>query len=497
VVGITVLAVIGLVVVNLVVVVLLRSYLVKGIDDELNARGNFGDRGPGPSGQNAAANPGGLTPGLGAFPSPAPTQTDETRPALPSLFWRITLDASGKVIPSASQTGSLADSLHGPQVTGLTAAVVAQKRGQIFTLQAVGGGSDYRVLARVDANGDGLTQVVAISLAGVDSTVTRLALYTTAVSLVVVLLLFLLARVVVRVGLKPLEAVEDTAEAIAAGDLSRRVPDGPPGTEVGRLSTSLNAMLGQIESSFSAREAGERRLRRFVADAGHELRTPLTSIRGYAELFRQGAISEPEAQARAMGRIESEAERMGHLVDDLLLLARLDQQRPLERAAVDLKAVARDAVTDARVRDPGRPITFDAPEADVTVTGDPDRLRQVLDNLLGNALVHTASGTPVHLSLAILASGQVDLAVADEGPGLTVEQAARVFERFYRVDSARSRNHGGSGLGLSIVEAVATAHSGSVRCASEPGMGTTFTITLPARAPEEKREPSSRAPAPV
>jgi len=279
--------------------------------------------------------------------------------------------------------------------------------------------------------------------------------------------------------------------------LSRRVPDGPPGTEVGRLSTSLNAMLGQIESSFSAREAGERRLRRFVADAGHELRTPLTSIRGYAELFRQGAISEPEAQTRAMGRIESEAERMGHLVDDLLLLARLDQQRPLEHTPVDLGAIARDAVTDARVRDPGRPITLDVPDDQVTVTGDPDRLRQVMDNLLGNALVHTAPGTPVHLSLAPTTDGHIDLAVADEGPGLTAEQAARVFERFYRVDSARSRSNGGSGLGLSIVEAVVTAHAGTVRCASEPGVGTTFTITLPAGSPQRQGDTGTHAPAPA
>ena len=290
----------------------------------------------------------------------------------------------------------------------------------------------------------------------------------------------MLARVVVRVGLKPLVAVEDTAEAIAAGDLSRRVPDGPPGTEVGRLSTSLNTMLGQIETSFAEREAAERRLRRFVADAGHELRTPLTSIRGYAELFRQGAIAEPDDQTRAMGRIESEAERMGHLVDDLLLLARLDQQRPLERVPVELGALARDAVADASVRDPARPIGIASPESEVVVTGDPDRLRQVLDNLLGNALVHTPAGTAVRVTLGAEGDGRVLLAVRDEGPGMTPEQAARVFERFYRADSSRSRSNGGSGLGLSIVDAVVTAHGGTVRCESEPGAGTTFTIALPA-----------------
>jgi two-component system OmpR family sensor kinase len=479
VVGLTVLAVIGLVVVNLVVVVLLRSYLVKGIDDQLNA--SVGRFDPGRTGQGGIPPAQGTTPGPIPTPAPAPGETTDSRPQLPSIFVIRRLTSTGKVDPSFSRTGVLADSSHGPVLTGLTASVVVGKHNQVFTVPAVGGGSDYRVLARPASDGDSV--VVAISMSGVDSTVTRLALYTTAVSLVVVLLLFLLARVVVGVGLKPLVAVEDTAEAIAAGDLSRRVPDGPPGTEVGRLSTSLNAMLGQIESSFSAREAGERRLRRFVADAGHELRTPLTSIRGYAELYRQGAIAEPAAQARAMSRIESEAERMGHLVDDLLLLARLDQQRPLERVPVDLSTIARDAVADARVRDPGRSIAIDVPSADVVVTGDPDRLRQVLDNLLGNALVHTPPATSVSLSLGQPAGGHVELAVRDEGPGLTPEQAARVFERFYRADSARSRSNGGSGLGLSIVEAVVTAHAGTVRCASEPGAGTTFTLTLPTPVP--------------
>jgi two-component system, OmpR family, sensor kinase len=481
VVGLTVLATIGMVVVNLVVVILLRGYLVRGVDDQLTAAPGF--NGTGPRGQVSQGDPGATQPGTtqpgdaATAPTAQPTPTD-TRPELPSLFVFRRLDKDGNVLTLSN--GSLADSSHGPDLTGLTSAAVIAKNDQVFTVPAIGGGADYRVRARERA--DGTASVVAISLSGVDETVKQLAVLTTTVSLIVLFLLFLLARVVVDVGLRPLVAVEDTAEAIAAGDLSRRVPDGPPGTEVGRLSTSLNAMLGQIESSFSAREAGERRLRRFVADAGHELRTPLTSIRGYAELFRQGAISEPEAQARAMGRIESEAERMGHLVDDLLLLARLDQQRPLERVAVDLTQVSRDAVADARVRDPGREIGLGVPADDVVVTGDPDRLRQVLDNLLGNALVHTPPQTPVHVTLSDPADGQVELAVRDEGPGLTPEQSARVFERFYRADSARSRSNGGSGLGLSIVEAVVSAHAGSVRCSSGPNAGTTFTIALPTPA---------------
>ncbi len=465
VVGITVLAVLGLLVVNIVVVVLLRAYLVRGIDSQLSGSGPL--TGPPPRQQSGQGGPGG---GLGDNG----TGVDE-RPNLPSDFVYEQLSATGTVL--TQNIGSLATGGTGPDASGLTTAAAKSHGDVVFTLPAKGGGSDYRARAHVDPE-TGTTTLIAISLNGVDSTLRNLAGLTTAVSVVAVLLLAMLARIVVRLGLRPLVAVEDTAEAIAAGDLSRRVPDGPPGTEVGRLSASLNTMLGQIETSFAEREAAERRLRRFVADAGHELRTPLTSIRGYAELFRQGAISEPEDQTRAIGRIESEAARMGHLVDDLLLLARLDQQRPLEHLPVELGGLARDAVADARVRDPGRPIDLAVPDAPVLVTGDPDRLRQVLDNLLGNALVHTPEGTPVRLTLDPDSGRHVVLAVHDEGPGMTADQAARVFERFYRADSARSR--GGSGLGLSIVDAVVAAHGGTVRCTSEPGDGTTFIMTLPA-----------------
>jgi two-component system, OmpR family, sensor kinase len=465
VVGLTVLAVIGLIVVNVVVVVLLRAYLVRGVDDQLSGAGT------GPlSGRPQGPQSGPGQPGTGVL---GDDSTPDQR--LPSTFVFERLDASGKLLNQ--DFGSLAPGSSAPDLTGLTTAAAKAHGDKIFTVPAKGGGSDYRVRAR--AGDDGTTSIIAISLGGVDSTLRSLAGLTAAVSLAAVLLLAVLARVVVRVGLKPLVAVEDTAEAIAAGDLSRRVPDGPPGTEVGRLSTSLNTMLGQIETSFAEKDAAERRLRRFVADAGHELRTPLTSIRGYAELFRQGAIAEPADQTRAMGRIESEAERMGHLVDDLLLLARLDQQRPLERVPVELSAMARDAVADARVRDPGRAIDLEGPDSDVVVTGDPDRLRQVLDNLLGNALAHTPPSTPVHVTLAAEGEDRVVLAVRDEGPGMTPEQSARVFERFYRADPSRSRSHGGSGLGLSIVDAVVTSHGGSVRCESEPGVGTTFTMVLP------------------
>ena len=464
VVGLTLLAVIGLVVVNLVVVLLLHSFLVRGVDDQLGS-------GAGPLSGELPRQPTGDGQPVGGLPGDG-TQGDR-RPDLPSSFVFVRIDTTGKV--TYQSRGSLASGA--PDLSGVTTAEVRAHGNQVFTVPATGGASDFRVKARVAL--DGTTSVIGISLSAVDSTVRRLARLTAAVSLVAVLLLAVLARVVVRLGLKPLVAVEDTAEAIAAGDLSRRVPDGPPGTEVGRLSTSLNTMLGQIETSFAEKETAERRLRRFVADAGHELRTPLTSIRGYAELFRQGAIADPADQTRAMGRIESEAERMGHLVDDLLLLARLDQQRPLEQVPVELIGLARDAVTDAQVRDPGRLIDLDSGAGAIQVVGDRDRLRQVLDNLLDNALVHTPDATPVHVRLAAGEAGQVTVEVRDEGPGLTPDQAARVFERFYRADPSRSRSNGGSGLGLSIVEAVVSAHGGTVRCASAPGEGATFTITLP------------------
>jgi two-component system, OmpR family, sensor kinase len=291
----------------------------------------------------------------------------------------------------------------------------------------------------------------------------------------------------VRVGLRPLEGIGTTAGAIAAGDLSQRVAPADERTEVGRLGLSLNAMLIQIEAAFDERRASEDRLRRFVADASHELRTPLTSIRGYAELFRRGAGSRPEDLEKSMARIEAEASRMGVLVDDLLLLARLDQGRPLERDPVDLGAIATEAVDAARAVDPERPIDV-AVEGRGAMVGDGGRLRQVVDNLLDNARVHTPEGTPIHVRVRGEDDGVV-LTVTDEGPGLSAEAAARVFERFYRGDPARSRQTGGAGLGLSIVSAIVDAHGGSVAAlennGEETSAGATFRVRLPLVPPPE------------
>jgi two-component system OmpR family sensor kinase len=280
-----------------------------------------------------------------------------------------------------------------------------------------------------------------------------------------------------RIGLQPLERMGGTADAIAAGDLSRRVEPADPRTEVGRLGLALNAMLERIEDAFSKQRASEERLRRFVADASHELRTPLTSVQGYAELFRHGAADDPATLENAMRRIEQESARMSDLVDELSLLARLDQGRPLERERVDLAEMTTAAVDAARVADPERPIDLDASEPAIVV-GDPGRVRQIVDNLLTNARTHTPDATPVSVRVRV-DGGDAMLEVEDEGPGIPAEDAARIFERFYRGDPSRSRESGGAGLGLSIVSAVAEAHGGSAAYEPRPGGGSRFVVRIP------------------
>jgi two-component system OmpR family sensor kinase len=318
------------------------------------------------------------------------------------------------------------------------------------------------------------------------------------IGLLTVLVLAGVGYLVVRASLRPLVEVERTAAAIASGDLSSRVAEGDPRTEVGQLSAALNGMLAQIETAFAEREASEedarrseQRMRRFVADASHELRTPLTSIRGFAELFRQGAVTEPAEVRRAFRRIEDEAAHMGLLVEDLLMLARLDQQRPLDRSPVDLLPLATDAVEDARAVQPERPVRLELGNIDPppVVTGDEARLRQVLRNLVGNALQHTPGDTPVVVRVSTCAAngvapGRVLLEVADEGPGMKPEDMARVFERFYRADPSRNRSDGGTGLGLAIAGALAAVHGGTITLDTAPGKGARFCVELPLAAAE-------------
>jgi two-component system OmpR family sensor kinase len=337
-----------------------------------------------------------------------------------------------------------------------------------FTVPAVAGGGRYRVRASLDAGSPNLL-IIASSLGEVDSTLHRLTLIELLATAAVLAALAGLGLWVVRLGLRPLREIEATAAAITAGDLSRRVEHADEQTEVGRLGSALNTMLDRIEAS-------DRRLRRFIADASHELRTPLTAVRAYAELFERGAATRPEDLQRSMSGIVRESERMTLLVDDLLLLARLDEGRPLERKPVDLAQLVGEAVDAARVVEPERPIELSVEP--LTVTGDETGLRQVLDNLFANARSHTSAGTPVSVELERV-DGDAKLSVADHGPGLTEEQAARVFERFYRADTSRARASGGVGLGLSIVAAVTEAHGGTAEAKPTPGGGATFVITLP------------------
>jgi two-component system OmpR family sensor kinase len=354
----------------------------------------------------------------------------------------------------------------------------------IYTAPAVNGGGSWRVKETTTPQG---TFVVATDLEEVNEITWRLVLIELLGGGGIVLILAVVGVTIVRRSMRPLAEIEHTAGTIAAGELGRRVPDGDPRTEVGRLAGALNGMLAQIESAFAARSASEEaarrsedRMRQFVTDASHELRTPLTSIRGFAEYARQN----PNADAaELMLRVESAAGRMGLLVDDLLLLAQVDQARPLKMRPVDMLALAADAVQDARILAPSREIGLDVVGgAALIVSGDEVRLRQVVGNLMSNALVHTEEGTPITVRVGA-DDETVFLEVADKGPGLTPDQVERVFERFYRADSARSRRRSGedrgSGLGLAIVQALVRAHGGTVRARSAVGEGATFRVELP------------------
>ena len=370
------------------------------------------------------------------------------------------------------------DELPPPDIT--VDEAVAAADGDAFTVASVDGGLDYRVLASTDGR-TGRTTVTAIPLDDVDEAVGRLLRVG---GLAIGLALVVLALVtwwVMRLGVRPIKVMTRTATAIADGDLSHRVPEGDPRTEAGELGEALNRMLGEIEEAFDERTRSEDRLRQFVADASHELRTPVATIRGYAELYRVGGLRDEADLDDAMRRTEQEARRMGALVDDLLLLNRLDQGRPLERAPVDLAQLARDAALDATAVDPTRAVDVDL-SGTATVDGDEDRLRQVIGNLVGNALAHTAPGTPVAIRVTA-GDDDVVLEVSDEGPGMEPEVAAHAFDRFYRGDPARSRHRGGSGLGLAIVAATVEAHSGTVALQTAPGDGARFRVVLPAAHP--------------
>ena len=445
----------------------------------------------------------------------------------------------GKQLASPFGTAAGAPQVALPRVP-VNPAWVRAHAGQLVTVGGLNGNDQWRVIVYPEQypaqlGGSPLTGtlIVGVDLGDISGSVVRLATIDVVVGALVLAGLAIIGVAVVRASLRPLADIEQTAQAIAAGDLTRRVPSRDPHTEVGRLSQSLNAMLAQIEAAFRAREESEEsarqsgdaarrsalsaarseeRMRQFVADASHELRTPLTALRGFAEHYRQrgGVAGAPDAGPtgmthaeldRLIRRVEDEASRMGVLVDDLLLLARLDQQRPMDFRTVDLLAIAADALHDARVIAPSREInlTVAMPDAPL-VTGDEASLRQVVGNLMSNALTHTPDGTPIDITIragSVASTGTPDepaviFEVTDHGPGLTSKQQERVFERFYRTDRARSRAAGGTGLGLAIIAALIDAHLGRVWVESEPGKGATFGFAVPF-APEARPMPDGSA----
>jgi two-component system OmpR family sensor kinase len=354
--------------------------------------------------------------------------------------------------------------------------------------------SGLRYRAAAFAVSGGRTMIIAVPLREADQTLQRLLIVEGLGSAAVILALVVLGWIVIRVGLRPLERIERVANDIAHGDLSRRVTPSDPRTEVGRLGRSLNEMLAQIEQAFADRGHSEDRLRHFVADASHELRTPLAAIRGYAEVFRLGAADDPEALARAMSRIEAEAARMGALVEDLLMLASLDELPEVQRAPVELRELAEHAADDARAMAPDREVSVWAPES-VHVRADSDQLRQVLANLLRNAIMHTPAGSPIEITVRREPDWAL-LSVSDHGPGLPPGAGDQVFERFWRNEGGRRRGPGGAGLGLAIVNGIVSAHHGSVVARNATGGGAVFEVRLPmlgAEPPEPESESRSGA----
>jgi two-component system OmpR family sensor kinase len=363
--------------------------------------------------------------------------------------------------------------------------------GTLLTVDAEGDSDvSFRVLAQESPRFGGGMIVTAVPLTESERTLDRLLLVEGIVIAGVLIAVGGLGWTLVGVGLRPLERMAGTADDIAAGDLSRRVSPATDRTEVGRLGLALNAMLARLERAFSKQEASEQRLRRFLADASHELRTPLASIRGYAELHRMGAAASPAETEKAMRRIEDEARRMGVLVQDLLTLARLDEVRDAERTVIDLAELARDATDDAQVTDPTRAIALHGDAEPALVLGDGHQLRQVLANLLRNALVHTPAGTPIEVSVGE-EDGTVRVEVRDHGPGLPPGDPDALFERFWRAEAGRERGRAGAGLGLAIVAGIVGAHHGEVHAANAPDGGARFFLTLP-RVQDAMARPASR-----
>ena len=447
----------------------LRSYLIKQVDSQLR---NITD------GSLARLDRAGI--------DNSATQNDEqqtfrpVRPLrnVPTSTMVTLLDLKGNTVGTLGGDMSTMMDLSSNTFAKLTSERVIAKNGLPFTIRGKNESPDIRAIAKILPSGLG-SVVVSTSLADVESTQRQLQGFFLLITFLVLLLIALLARWIIHVSLRPLREVEHTAAAIADGDYSARLPKVDESTEVGRLSASLNTMLGRIEDSFALRLASESRLRRFVADASHELRTPLTAIRGFAELHRQGAVTGEEKTKELVGRIEKESIRMSSLVEDLLLLARMDQAPSFNQQPVELNKVINDCVISARAAGPSHPISVAIEGDENYVLGDETRIHQAVQNLLANARTHTPSGTSISISVKSH-EDETTISVSDNGPGLDPLVQEKIFERFFRADPSRARTGGeGSGLGLSIVDAVMQAHGGKVTLESEVGKGSTFTLHFP------------------
>ncbi|WP_328767182.1 HAMP domain-containing sensor histidine kinase [Streptomyces sp. NBC_00286] len=464
-----VLAALGLGSIAVTSVVLIRQSMIARMDDQLRDLVRQLDGSPEQS-------------------TPSPEDPGRNSDGLPTDFAIRVLHPNGKPQMSAP-AGAV-----GPAWPEINSTNIDQYDERPFMVHDKQGGADWRVMVTQQMMSDEPRIIVAAqSTATTEATVTQLIWIEVGVGVALLLVLGGVGFLLVLLGLQPLTKIEKTVEDIAGGHLDLRVASDSR-TEVGRLGGALNTMVGRLSSALRQRERSEERLRRFVADASHELCTPLTSIRGFAELNRCGGAPDRADVDRLMGRIEGEAIRMSRLVNDMLLLARLDQERALDLAELDLRTLVEDAVHDAKVRDPQRPLFLESAEKPIRVTVDEHRMRQVITNLVSNAMAHTPPSTPVHIRVAMPAErseppvavagspesrGRVVLEVVDEGPGVPLEAAPNIFDRFYRVDEARSRTRGGTGLGLAITAAILEAHGGRVELRTAPGEGARFTVLLP------------------
>ena len=415
-----------------------------------------------------------------------PSKATLGAPSAPSEYYYAVYDAAGELVQQNWNDKSSA--VRPALVPGPTMTETATLNGAVFAVRSGNTRILYHAIA-MPVSFYGTTEVgtvvVALSTATLERLLTTYLSIFLGFGIGVVIIGAMLTRFMVTTTFAPLREVEKTAEAIADGDLSQRLPWSTPNTEVGRLNRALNTMLGRIDRAFSDRARTIDQMRRFVGDASHELRTPLVSVRGYAELYRMGALQTPEEVAQAMDRIEKEAIRMGVLVEDMLELARLDETRPLELSDVNLTLVAHDASMDARAQDPDRTVrvvaldgSVEAPE--VVITAEENKIRQVITNLLGNAMRFTDAGSPLELGVGVdTAAGEATIAVIDHGEGIPAPIREKIFQRFWRADNSRTRETGGSGLGLAIVSSIVNAHGGRVDVSETPGGGATFTVTLP------------------